>query len=349
MAFEDLVEQLARLRSTIPSNETSDAANTQLDTVNQVFVDLVNEWSLMTPTDRAERTKSYVQAQFDFNFISGQWLRIVRPPTEDEQTISDDQSAIDQNDGASKVTNPSEQIARIPSAPPVHEPMQVVEPTPMCDISYDDLVRILDPVHSLQRIEYVDENAIHDVLNCITETMTRARELNVLVPVEVHRSIVAYIHSLLDVTSQSMLSWRFSDMEASIASLIDWLRVRAQRIIPMERAPPSFAPNRAPAFIPNRASPASHRATPVASTSSGPTNTKRSKRVCPQCQGNHNLIRCQQFTCQSNTNRRLMVSQLALCENCLLPNHNAPDCAQGACHRCGEKHNSLLPCATDNA
>lgn len=49
------------------------------------------------------------------------------------------------------------------------------------------------------------------MITCIVEKLERAKELKVIMPIEVHRSMIAYIHGLLDVTSQSMLAGRFTD------------------------------------------------------------------------------------------------------------------------------------------
>lgn len=91
--------------------------------------------------------------------------------------------------------------------------------------------------------------------------MSRAQELKAILPMEVARSIIAYVHGLLDITSQAMIAWRFNEAELTLDLLIDFLQSRANHILPIERAPPAG------------------RAKPVV----GPSAPKRQKKqpMCP--------------------------------------------------------------------
>lgn len=321
-----MVKAFADLKLSVESDGVGASAQDQLDTANRDFVVMLSDWQNFTTEEQTVRREEFVQAQTNYHYVAGRLLKAMQPESNEP---------MDDNDGADNSTEHSVQ-----SEPTSNNPSNKVENNikidasvgavdqfkPMCTSSYDDHRRVMDPVHSLQRIEYVDERILNEVIACIIETLERAKKLKVIMPIEVHRSMIAYIHGLLDITSQSMLAWRFA-----LDGLVDFLRCRATRILPIDRAPSTVS--RAPSSI----------------GPSGPSGAKKSKKSCPKCFNDHTLIRCPVFKQMLKPERRLLVNQLNLCENCLYANHNVASCTQGACTKCNTKHNSLLPCPPEGA
>ncbi|XP_049317010.1 uncharacterized protein LOC125779783 [Bactrocera dorsalis] len=63
---------------------------------------------------------------------------------------------------------------------------------------------------------------------------------------------------------------------------------------------------------------------------------------CPQCSGNHRLVRCPQFRNMQVPERWERVRRLAVCFNCLRSGHTVRQCTSGACSFCQQRHNTLL-------
>ncbi|XP_054083369.1 uncharacterized protein LOC128920315 [Zeugodacus cucurbitae] len=63
---------------------------------------------------------------------------------------------------------------------------------------------------------------------------------------------------------------------------------------------------------------------------------------CPQCSGNHRLIRCLQFRNMQVPERWDRVRRLAVCFNCLRSEHTVHQCTSGVCSFCQQGHNTLL-------
>lgn len=349
--FEQIVKLFADMKITITTQGVSESAEPQLEQLNQQFVSLLEDWRMLQPDEQNSQTTTFINAQSDFHFIASQLLANVQPNDADNEQIVHDTTYENVSEiqpppigqsgsmqpkqpdgnptGGSEAVH-SETTNEMETTPTQSsEPAQNNEFRPMYLLTYEDHMRILDPVYSLRPIEYVDEQILHEVIVCITETMSRAQELQAIVPMEVPRSIIAYVHGLLDVTSQAMIAWRFNEAEPTLDLLIDFLQSRTNHILPIERAPPAG------------------RAESVA----GPSVAKRPKKqpMCPLCKGAHPLIRCTQFRAEPMGNRRRMVAQLNLCENCLYSNHAVATCGHGSCKKCGTKHNSMLLCPPSGA
>ncbi|XP_031341102.1 uncharacterized protein LOC116169214 [Photinus pyralis] len=63
---------------------------------------------------------------------------------------------------------------------------------------------------------------------------------------------------------------------------------------------------------------------------------------CSQCQGEHYLSNCDQFTRLPVEERFNIVTRSKLCINCLRPNHLARFCRSSRCKRCNGKHHTTL-------
>lgn len=344
--FDELVKSFASMKIAIETNGIGGDASAQLDGLNQRFVLLLEDWSLLDPDHQGMQTSAFISAQADFHFAAGRMLTALRIEPSNEGVIEQtDGTPMELNEVQDK-EQPSSSAAISQNINIEHEQEQSMDSgsnqeqvhattatqpvkhqaKPMASLSYHDHSRVLDPVYSLSPMEYIDEGKLNDIINCIHETMRRANELEIMVPSEVVLTIIAYIHGLLDFTSQSMLSWRFTDERATLDSLVEFLQTRATRILPIERAP-------------------------MPSTSIGPSAPKKSKKgmVCPLCNGNHALIRCDEYKSLPANQRRRQVARLNLCENCLMANHTVIQCNHGACKKCNSKHNSTLPCPPDGA
>jgi len=69
---------------------------------------------------------------------------------------------------------------------------------------------------------------------------------------------------------------------------------------------------------------------------------------CVLCRGNHPLYRCKQFKKASSQHRLNLIKHNQLCFNCLGNSHRASQCkVQWRCKFCSRKHNSLLPCESE--
>lgn len=81
------------------------------------------------------------------------------------------------------------------------------------------------------------------------------------------------------------------------------------------------------------------------STSKGYTKQRHvffTNAQCPICEGNHPVMRCQQFRSQPIHERLKSVKKAALCTNCLQTGHSIQNCNSGACRICNKRHNTLL-------
>lgn len=64
---------------------------------------------------------------------------------------------------------------------------------------------------------------------------------------------------------------------------------------------------------------------------------------CPYCNDDHRLHQCKEFPNLRLVDRWYQVLNMGICLNCLRPGHSSFRCIrEGACTRCGLRHNSLL-------
>jgi len=68
-----------------------------------------------------------------------------------------------------------------------------------------------------------------------------------------------------------------------------------------------------------------------------------SATVCVNCNGSHNLARCEAFLSKSITQRNALVKKKQVCFNCLRPGHFISKCpSRSRCTHCRRMHHSLL-------
>lgn len=78
----------------------------------------------------------------------------------------------------------------------------------------------------------------------------------------------------------------------------------------------------------------------------------KSHLPCRQCEGDHPIYKCPEFSGLHIAGKRAMVFRLRLCYNCLREGHGAGKCAGKGCARCpnGPRHNSAIcPLGETNA
>lgn len=200
-------------------------------------------------------------------------------------------------------------------------------------LSFADHIRILHPIYSLRPIEELSEHKIYGVILSIQE-VNQARELRVSIASQ-PRALLAFMHGLLDITSQQLWMWQMIDQEPNWDKFVHFLVRRSHTIDPAElpRQAPVMHQPRAIMQLPREPS-------PVPSTSGA-----SSVEQCLKCRGHqHPLIRCPQFRAMSVGDRLWFVGEYELCENCLNLHHPTSKCPKGPCPKCGHKHNSLLMC-----
>lgn len=63
---------------------------------------------------------------------------------------------------------------------------------------------------------------------------------------------------------------------------------------------------------------------------------------CKLCSEQHKLYNCDKFIKMAVSERKVAVSRLRLCFNCLNYGHQVKDCKFSGCPKCNRKHNSKL-------
>ncbi|XP_017470404.1 PREDICTED: uncharacterized protein LOC108362077 [Rhagoletis zephyria] len=76
--------------------------------------------------------------------------------------------------------------------------------------------------------------------------------------------------------------------------------------------------------------------------SASSASTTAADVTCPQCSGNHRLMKCQRFHNLQVQERWEVVKRLAVGFNCLRSGHTVRQCSSGVCSGCQQKHNTLL-------
>jgi len=71
---------------------------------------------------------------------------------------------------------------------------------------------------------------------------------------------------------------------------------------------------------------------------------------CVHCHGNHIVLKCEDFSRKSVTERSSLARQLKLCFNCLKPGHFTPKCpSRFRCTHCSRMHHTLLHSASETS
>lgn len=145
-------------------------------------------------------------------------------------------------------------------------------------LSFSDHIRVLHPIYSLRPIGQLAEHKILEIIISIQEVNIRARELGVSIASQ-HRALLAFMHGLLDITSQQLWMWQAIEREPNWDDFVHFLVRRSHTIDPAE--------------LPRRASTIEPRAA-VRQPSRGPSrdqspvpSTSRASSIdqCVKCKG----------------------------------------------------------------
>lgn len=206
---------------------------------------------------------------------------------------------------------------------------------------------IMEPLFALEHLKKVDERAINLILTTLTKAAADARKLRYSIWHDT-AIIIAAISRKLDVTSQSLWSWKLDKSEPTLDGFVDFLTKRAKTIAPVELG--------ATATLSSVCASSSKPCTGAIPKPSAVVNKnlefttekKRPKTSCPRCSADHYLHRCEVFRSLALTAKEQTVDQARLCRNCFSAFHQTLECAKGACRKCRAKHNSLLCPQGDN-
>lgn len=179
-------------------SETTDNFDVILEQLNVQFQSIVEDYRLLPPEEQEQQRGSYYQVQYMCHSISMIIIDRLMDPTEKQNVPagqdppsagvetgeSSDQSANEQNKGA--VGGQSDPVDVKPG--------------------YLDFCKILDPIFTLEPMNEVTEQSINIILIAVTNAAESAKLKGFTIEHEA-RTIIAYVHRLLDITSQALWSW----------------------------------------------------------------------------------------------------------------------------------------------
>lgn len=208
-------------------------------------------------------------------------------------------------------------------------------------LTYRDYRFVLEPVLELRPMERISETALDNIIRALNESARRASDRNACIDSET-RAVIAILHRLLDRTSQVLVYSMARQVESAggivtLNMLASCLLDRSQNLLPEELQVDHshHDDSRAPSPVPCAA---------------GASATKKARvAVCPNCGEDHYLHRCEPFRMLTVTQRRSVLDYNRLCYNCLSSAHRVEQCPKKGCKRCGDKHNSILPCMNQPA
>lgn len=210
-----------------------------------------------------------------------------------------------------------------------------------------DFEALFRPLFEIQQMSQVDKMALNRLLTVLLDMREKAESLNF--PLEQERqAIISLIQNRLDYVSRSLWMWQMDRGEPTIEQLMNFLVKRSNRIEVHER--PSTS-GQAQGAIPRRSVSSKGAVQRLSSSVSVGSATaeqpsistgKKHKPVCIECQGEHFLHKCDRFKSMTMGQKRAILNYHRLCHNCFSATHTTSQCKQGACKRCGTKHNSIL-------
>lgn len=348
--IDEVVKKLHELNIASSSKEQIDA-EALLCELNEQFLMLSEDFKLL-PSDEQETAQNknlFYSAQQTFHSAGTKLIKRIFDPSvptdEPEQMQTDEnkgeqnlaESNADSNAGAVggmplpvETTNasteqsvasqsnvvPSAEQGAVGGVPPPVEPMNVPSSAIIQELPYKKHLYMLQPLFALRPIVHVTEAAINSLLSAIHDMQERCEDASIE---HVHLTIIGYVHSLMDPTSQALWLWQIEERRPTLDDLIAFLLKRSNTIEPPEPSEMS-AP----------------------STSSDFGGAKKKKKNCPLCKADHYLYRCKDFLGFSVGRRRIFLDSNYMCHNCFSTAHTTGQCAIGPCKLCRTKHNSLL-------
>lgn len=373
--FSQITKKFADWLKEVNEKGAPEDPEKSLEILNYDFMILMDDWKLLDEDQQKDLQvkEHFLDAQKCFHELGSIFIMAIRQEQQSEMEQNQEQNVTEELSSTEDVERSSE-IEQSMNAQGGKQEMQVDEeellqgPPDISSLAFADHVRVLNPIFALPPMSSVDEASINEIILSIMEVSERATELNVSVQSQ-HRTLMAFVHGLLDITTQQLWNWRMMDTEPSWNDLVCFLTRRAKTIDPMEKrrslmqepgyarastsyARPGTSYSSAVASAGQGAVGTSYGATgtipkikPSDNQGAGGSQPKVQKMHCPQCKGDHALIRCQKFRAMSFNERQRAVRNDLMCQNCLVLSHSTHQCPKGPCKKCGVKHNSLLGCA----
>lgn len=375
MALGNL-SQFEEVKAALGRNEPVPNLQIQLNLLSLRFAEISDGFRVLDDTEQQVRASEFLQLQYQFHDIAMTMISklmeemfgpeqeqtteqiaqpvTIEPITDDEQeqvemqhqTELDDttQAAVTDLEGAQSLA--AQQLDQGNWAEQMEEEQFEYPPPP-----FEEYIKLMEPIFSLEKISRVNEQAIHLVLTTITKAAEMARAQNYSIQHDQELIIMA-IQRKLDITSQQL--WRFYRRQRAINLdlLIEFLTDRAQNIDPAESTMIQIQPIPIPGTAQGASSSGAvpRMATPTGTPhpffrkkeDDGKPAAKKSKLKCPRCGGEHILRRCEAFLTSHLQAKAAIVAKARLCRNCFSAHHNATICPTGPCKHCNVKHNSLL-------
>lgn len=118
------------------------------------------------------------------------------------------------------------------------DPPKVVASAPVNRLPYKEYRFCLEPILQLPTFERLSERALHDVIDALDESASRANERQVRIYSET-RNIIMMIHHLLDQTTQVLVYTMIRQVEGrgelvNLNMLVGCLVDRSENIMPEE-------------------------------------------------------------------------------------------------------------------
>ncbi|XP_049308645.1 uncharacterized protein LOC125777602 [Bactrocera dorsalis] len=178
-------------------------------------------------------------------------------------------------------------------------------------------------------------NTLRSIVDCVRNSF---RALAVMdIPVH-HWDAIAVPVLLPKLPTTTRNEWGMSLTSVSIPKLEDLLLFLERRANNITVAPQTVSTQ--PLF--RRFASRTVKAHVGATNNTQCTTATPANVGCPQCSGNHRLIRCLQFRNMQVPERWERVRRLAVCFNCLRSGYTVRQCSSGACSFCQQGHNTLL-------
>lgn len=375
--------QFEEVKAALGRNEPVPNLQIQLNLLSIRFAEISDGFRVLDDTEQQVRASEFLQIQYQFHDIAmamisklmeemfgseqEQTTEQIAQPVAIEPITNDEQEQVEMQhqtelDGTAQANATdlegaqslaSQQLDRGNESQSTTwaeqmEEEQLQYPAP----PFEEYIKIMEPIFSLEKISRVTEQAIHLVLTTVTNAAEMAREKNYSIQHDQGLIIMA-IQRKLDITSQQL--WRFFRRQRALNLdlLMEFLADRAQNIDPAERLMIHVQPipmvgtaqgASCSGAIPRTTTRANvpHDFFVRKEVDDGKPAAKKSKLKCPRCSGEHILRHCEAFLSSHLQAKASIVAKAKLCRNCFSAHHNATICPVGPCKHCDVKHNSLL-------
>lgn len=187
-------------------------------------------------------------------------------------------------------------------------------------LAYQDYRQIMLPVIELEQVFAVNEQTVNTMVVAIQETTQRAKALDFDLN-KCTSTIIAIVHSKLDLISRNIWEFQLGVEEPTLDSLMNFLVKRAHQLKGADRAGPSTSRD--------------------VQSSPGP---KKKHNMCIYCGNNaHSIYHCAIFGgLKIEAKENFIVMKERRCLNCFSKTHTVNECLDGNCRKCQVKHNSLV-------